>query len=57
MSIKQKRIACIVAAIFAALWLVFVWPTPYRYFKSGSTNYRVNRFTGDTEHLTGSGWQ
>lgn len=43
--------------IFALFWLVFVWPTPWRYFKSGSTNLRVHRITGTTERLTTDGWR
>ena len=40
-----------------ALFLVFVWPTPYRY--PYSPYVRVNRFTGQVTYQTGPGqpWQ
>lgn len=41
---------------FAFGWLLFVWPTPWDYFKSGAENLRVNRFDGQTEILTRRGW-
>ncbi len=47
----------VLAVAGALIFALFIWPTPYSHYKSGSTNYRVNRFTGSTERLTGAGWQ
>jgi hypothetical protein len=39
------------------LTLLFVWPTMYIYGKGEGDNfYRVNRFTGVTQHATQYGW-
>lgn len=47
----------VLSVVGGLAFVLFVWPTPYRYFKGGSTNYRVNRFTGSTETLRGGGWR
>jgi hypothetical protein len=52
----RKQIACVIAAAIALLFAAYVWPTQWQYFKRGSENLRVNRFTGATEHLTRDGW-
>jgi hypothetical protein len=45
----------IVISIAVVLFVLFVWPTPYRYdkLKSGTTEhmYRTNRITGTTTYL------
>lgn len=42
------------AAIIA--FAFFIWPTPWKEYKSGSANVRVNRFTGNVQHLGSDGW-
>jgi len=41
--------------LFLFMWLV--WPTPYRYYKDGHTNYRENRFTGKIQGLRYGHWE
>jgi hypothetical protein len=51
-----KDWACIVGAVMALLWGVYIWPTPYQHYKSGSKNYRVNRFNDAAYVLDEDGW-
>jgi hypothetical protein len=53
---KRKRLLWGALLGLAFGWFLFVWPTPWVYFKSGSENLRVNRFDGQTEILTRWGW-
>lgn len=52
-----RKLLRIGAAVFVFGWLLLVWPTPWKYFKNGSTNLRVNRFSGNTETLGRNGWR
>jgi len=52
MTLAQKIAIGIAALLFAYL----IWPTPYKEYKSGSMNLRVNRLTGRTEILSYRGW-
>ena len=53
-----KKIAVSVLVAVAALLLFwFVWPTPYRYMSKAPLMWRVNRFTGDVDVATATGWQ
>ncbi len=54
---SRRDLALTAAVVFAFLWLAFIWPTPWREYKQGSRNLRVNRFTGAAGYLTDSGWQ
>jgi hypothetical protein len=47
-----------IVAICLALFLFFVWPTPYIIGRTGGSGQlqRVNRFTGVVEHATEDGW-
>lgn len=55
---KPARLSASVVILLAVFWFAFVWPTPWRYFKHGSYNIRVNRFTGKEQTLSphGDGW-
>lgn len=53
---NRKPVVVVAAVVLVALFLVFVWPTPYQYFKSGSVNLRSNRITGSVQVLRESGW-
>jgi hypothetical protein len=53
----RKGFGLAVGLVFALLWLAFVWPTPWREYKSASRNMRVNRLTGKTETLSSYGWE
>ena len=44
------------SAILMFLACLFVWPTLYRFDKSGSTIIRINRVTGTAFKLTAYGW-
>lgn len=55
-AVKPRTWASFGIAIGAAFWFVFIWPTPFRYFKEGSRNVRVNRFTGHASYLYGGRW-
>lgn len=51
----------ILVATATALFLWFVWPTPWSYYTvrgehGETTNLRVNRFTGETQSLGFDGW-
>lgn len=46
----------VVIGIGVSLWAVYVWPTPWRYYKTGTTNLRVKRLTGKTQVLHLNGW-
>lgn len=55
---RLKKIASKQGAITIGIlvFCLFVWPTPYQYFKEGSENIRVNRLTGHVQRLGGRGW-
>jgi len=53
----RRSLALAGGAALATAWLMFVWPTPWREYKSDGVNLRVNRFIGKTESLTIVGWQ
>ena len=55
---RMKRSIIIGLSIVIVLILFFVWPTLYRYEHAfqGKLLVRINRFTGDAERLTVSGW-
>ena len=57
MKAKSWYLLWVVIGSGGLLWAVFVWPTPWNHYKQGSTNLRVNRFTGRTELLERNGWQ
>jgi len=48
----SKLLLVLVLAAFA----YWVWPTPWKTYKTGRVNLRVNRFTGHTQRLWSSGW-
>jgi hypothetical protein len=50
-----RRWVQVALAVLAVLFVVFVWPTPYRYESTGTTLVRINRFTGDALVITSSG--
>ena len=54
---EQWRVVRLIAVVIALLAFGgFVWPTPWKEYKSGSQNLRVNRFTGHTQVLNVTGW-
>lgn len=56
----MSKKALVVSIIIFLLFIIFVWPTLYRYEKpSGRAGYlmlRINRITGEAAILNGSGW-
>ena len=53
-----SRVALALSAVaLAAAFSFYVWPTPWSYYQQLGHNLRVNRFTGDTQMLTGDGWR
>lgn len=54
---KTRITLGIAAFLLAVFWFTYVWPTPYRYYKIGQANLRVNRFTGETQRLYFAGWR
>jgi hypothetical protein len=52
-------ISALLIVVFLFAWLA--WPTPYSYrdYKPDGTTYllRLNRFSGNVDKLTGSGWE
>ena len=63
--VPAGRRARVLAVGALVLFLMFVWPTMYRYdtMTISSSNYgrthpvRINRFSGAAEYLTLSGWE
>lgn len=61
-STKPQANKLVISALIILVFLfaTFVWPTPYKYFKAGELNIRVNRVTGAAEVLcftcTPAGW-
>jgi hypothetical protein len=53
----QKNLVLCAIGVFATAWIAFIWPTQWEHYKVGQTNVRVNRFTGETEYLSLSGWK
>jgi len=57
----KKKLAIYIIAFIAVLFVLFVWPTLYRYekMKSGTVEHmiRINRVTGSAERLYSGGWQ
>jgi len=51
--------ALLLGAAFLLLFAWFGWPTQYRYESMGYGHIpvRINRFTGEAERLTNTGWQ
>ena len=53
----KRNLLLSAAAAVALAFLVFVWPTPYRYFKTPAPLVRVNRVTGSAAWLDlANGW-
>ena len=42
--------------LLAALFVFFIWPTPYIYLRKAPDVYRVNRFTGVRQVSSSHGW-
>ena len=40
-----------VAVLVLVLFVAFVWPTPYKYYKAGDLRIKVNRVTGAGEYI------
>lgn len=57
MKTLPQYLALALLAALAVLFAVYVWPTPYNYFQSGTHTFRVNRFTGETKMLSYEGWR
>lgn len=53
MKLSTKILIGVAVTIFA----YFIWPTPWKEYKSGPANLRVNRFTGRTQVLAYNGWR
>lgn len=41
--------------VVAALFAVFVWPTPWRWYQSEGMVFRINRFTGNLDGVNAYG--
>lgn len=54
---QKERLENALILLIVVLWFLFIWPTPYRYHKLGTSDVRSNRFTGRVEYLTSSGWK
>src|SRR4051812_25314187 len=54
---NPKRWSILFAALVGLFWFIFVWPTAWQYFKQHDQNFRVNRFTSETQSLTPYGWR
>jgi hypothetical protein len=56
----MKKIVVVSVLIIALIGLVFIWPTPYRYYTLRGSEVerltRINRFTGTIERLNNDGW-
>jgi len=52
----RNDLALAAGVVFVFLWLALVWPTPWKEYKTGNYNLRVNRFTGATQTLGETGW-
>lgn len=56
----RAHLLLIALAIGASLFVVYVWPTQYRYEHVSFGRYtllvRIDRFTGQPEYLLTSGW-
>lgn len=55
-STVKRWIVGVGLSVFVLVWLWFVWPTPWQYYRQNDFNYRVNRFTGETQYFTPTGW-
>lgn len=55
--ISQHRVLPGIALAAVLLFVVLVWPTPYRYSSLGSVPVRWNRVTGVVESLSTRGWE
>jgi hypothetical protein len=46
---RRARLVLLVAMLIATAGLSYcVWPTPWRIWEKDGTQYRMNRFTGET---------
>lgn len=54
----SERLMAAAFACLVALFLAYVWPTPYQVYRMNETYLvRVNRFTGEGQALTPCGWR
>jgi hypothetical protein len=52
----QRILAVTVVGIFAFGWIYYVWPTPWNHGRLDGDTIRTNRFTGEVQYLTLTGW-
>ncbi|MCL5773134.1 MAG: hypothetical protein M1536_01980 [Firmicutes bacterium] len=57
MNKRAKIIISAVGVILLLLFIIFVWPTRYRYDRLQSWPVRIDRITGKTEILYEDGWK
>jgi hypothetical protein len=56
LQVKPKALKRLLIIAGLCVWGYFIWPTPWKEYKAGSINFRVNRFTGTTYQLSARGW-
>lgn len=53
----RRNLLTLIAVVFAVLFVIYVWPTAWRYEQVNGRLIRVSRFTDRVQRITTDGWR